>query len=57
MSELDCEHVHWHVQGDNTIGFASCDDCNKEISLAKLFDNQRKRVDELIEKLEKLHGN
>lgn len=51
----DCDHENWEIEMDTQWGCGHCHDCHKQISLAILFDNLRKRMEKSIESQVKDH--
>lgn len=53
----NCEHIHWHVEQSNTVGYATCDDCGKEVHIAFLFESLKNRMEIALERIEKIVAN
>lgn len=50
----DCDHKNWEVTSDCPRTCGHCNDCGKDINIAILFDNLRKRMekDDIYEAIE-----
>lgn len=48
-----CEHLNWTIHGHNTIGYATCLDCNKPICLDYAFNKLHEKMEATITTAEK----
>ena len=47
-----CKHINWSVESDDLIGRGNCHDCKQQVPLNVLFDNLKKRMEEVINRYE-----
>lgn len=51
-----CEHRHWEVRGENTIGFGWCLDCQAQVFLHVLFNSLHTQMEESLHRLNERLG-
>ncbi len=52
--QATCDHRDWMVYDNNCVGYGTCKDCGKEISLVPAINDLIRRVNSLISQAQRI---